>query len=350
MGPVASVRLVVFGLAASVLGRALDGEACRAPSVRREWRTLSPADRKSYISAVQCVMNKPALTPKDLLPGARTRYDDFLGTHIVQADDVHFGGRFYPFHRLMLSAYEAEIQACGFRGGQPYWDWTLDASSPQTLASSPLFDAEAGFGGNGDWVPGNSTHPAPGMEVFAPTEIPDRTGGGCIKDGPFVGLMANLGPLTSVTYNPRCVRRDMAPFTLSAMSSAAQVTNSMRAPDYSSFDLASEFSIHPGGHLGIGGLYGSITDLWASPADPLFYLHHANVDRAWWSWQTRNISTRVLDIAGPAVPRDWGNARGGNLTLDERLHLGLGINVSATAREVMHIQQGRLCYTYDTLY
>ncbi len=61
-------------------------------------RTLSLADRKSYISALKCVMGKPSLTSRAKLPGARSRYDDFLGVHILQADNVHFGVRIPPTH------------------------------------------------------------------------------------------------------------------------------------------------------------------------------------------------------------------------------------------------------------
>ena len=53
-------------------------------------RTLSKQERLKYIDSVKCLMKKPALTDKKDLPGAKSRYDDFLGTHIVRADDVHF--------------------------------------------------------------------------------------------------------------------------------------------------------------------------------------------------------------------------------------------------------------------
>lgn len=35
-------------------------------------------------------MTKPPQTSEDVIPGVRSRYDDFLGTHIVNADNVHF--------------------------------------------------------------------------------------------------------------------------------------------------------------------------------------------------------------------------------------------------------------------
>jgi tyrosinase len=42
---------------------------------------------------------------------------------------------------------------------------------------------------------------------------------------------------------------------------------------------------HPAGHFGVGGLVGDLSDMWSSPGDPLFYMHHAKVDYEWNRWQ-----------------------------------------------------------------
>lgn len=39
-----------------------------------------------------------------------------------------------------------------------------------------------------------------------------------------------------------------------------------------------------------------------SPGDPIFFLHHANVDRLWWQWQQANLSARLTDMSGPLIP------------------------------------------------
>lgn len=39
---------------------------------------------------------------------------------------VHHTGRFLPWHRWYVNAYEQALTAkCGYRGVSPYWDWTL---------------------------------------------------------------------------------------------------------------------------------------------------------------------------------------------------------------------------------
>lgn len=61
---------------------------------RRCWlktkRTLSVTQRKHYIKAVKCLMNKAPVTFTTNLPGVTSRYEDFLGTHIAQVGYVHF--------------------------------------------------------------------------------------------------------------------------------------------------------------------------------------------------------------------------------------------------------------------
>ncbi|CAI0654037.1 unnamed protein product [Colletotrichum noveboracense] len=177
---------------------------CTQPLVRKEWRTLSTEDRKSYIDAVKCLYNKPAVNSKEILPGVTNRYEDFVGDHILQASANHFVGHFYPWHRLHVWAYERELRLCGYEGAQPYWDWSLDAASYDDMLKSPVFDPDTGFGGNGEWVPGTPENPEPGVPLTGGTlvfNMSDRTGGGCIPNGPFANLTLHMGPQNSVAYN-----------------------------------------------------------------------------------------------------------------------------------------------------
>ena len=58
--------------------------------VRRNWRSFSTPEKKAYIGSVLCLQQKPARTPSHLAPGARTRYDDFVATHINQTLQIHY--------------------------------------------------------------------------------------------------------------------------------------------------------------------------------------------------------------------------------------------------------------------
>jgi tyrosinase len=197
---------------------------CRNPIVRKEWyvsfpsllfvpvnlqtdlftprRTLSKPQKLQYLSAVQCALRKPSITPPTAAPGALSRYDDLVATHINQTMSIHFVGHFLPWHRLFTAYYEKLLrEECGYRGAQPYWDWTLD-STPAKFLGSPVFDPVYGFGGNGPLTtPYNASA----------NEVPGRTGGGCVADGPFTNMTVHLGPFTSLSRNDQCLKRDFAP-------------------------------------------------------------------------------------------------------------------------------------------
>lgn len=53
-------------------------------------RTLSTAEKHDYISAVQCFLKKPPITPKSVAAGVGARYDDFIATHIIQTFSIHY--------------------------------------------------------------------------------------------------------------------------------------------------------------------------------------------------------------------------------------------------------------------
>lgn len=67
-----------------------------------------------------------------------------------------------------------------------YWDWVLDYQDP---ASSPVFDAQLGFGGNGDSALGESP----------------VGGGHCVTDGPFAMTLARY---VGLEVKPHCLSRN----------------------------------------------------------------------------------------------------------------------------------------------
>ena len=62
---------------------------CRDPVVRKEWRTLSPAQRTQYIQAVKCVMRKGPILPKRI-PSVTSRFEDYLASHITKMTQIHY--------------------------------------------------------------------------------------------------------------------------------------------------------------------------------------------------------------------------------------------------------------------
>ena len=74
--------------------------------------------------------------------------------------------------------------------------------------------------------------------------------------------------------------------------------------------------------------------------DPLFYLHHANVDRVWWGWQ-QMLPSRLYEMSG----RSTTTPPFKDVTLDSELEMG-EFEGWLSIREVMDIHKDPNCYTY----
>lgn len=81
----------------------------------------------------------------------------------------------------------------------------------------------------------------------------------------------------------------------------------------------------------------------ASPGDPAFYLHHAQIDRTWWIWQNQDLVNRQNAIGGTITVFNTPPSRNGTLAdpLDMSV-AGLSTNIST----VMSTLKGPLCYIY----
>ncbi|KAL9575822.1 hypothetical protein ACKAV7_000064 [Fusarium commune] len=91
-------------------------------------------------------------------------------------------------------------------------------------------------------------------------------------------------------------------------------------------------------HSAIGGDMNPAT----SPNNPIFFLHHTQVDRLWWQWQQANIKTRLRDYSGLTRSLD-GQTSKAALT-DTLLMDKLGKNI--TVSDAMSTTGGPFCYTY----
>lgn len=78
-------------------------------------------------------------------------------------------------------------------------------------------------------------------------------------------------------------------------------------------------------------------------ADPVFFLHHTQVDRLWWIWQQKNPTIRSQEYNGPTVNFKHNNS--GVASLDDMLYMG-GLGKAVQVRDVMRTDTDLLCYRY----
>ncbi|KAI9710947.1 MAG: hypothetical protein M1820_002384 [Bogoriella megaspora] len=207
---------------------------------------------------------------------------------------------------------------CGLKGSLPYWDWVLDW---EDFRFAPIWNDVLGFGGNGS-----------GAESLG--------NGSCVSTGPFARLeVLQFGDLEQSHCLSRGFVEGQALWDNSSSKlMPAVVDNVLDASDYEDFNQRLEL----GPHLAIPhGVRGDFTKFTA-PYDPVFYLHHCQLDRLWWLWQQRDIQARLNDYGGGV--RGGSSKNNGDLKDVLELH-GLGPDVQVS--EVMDTQSGTpLCYRY----
>jgi tyrosinase len=137
----------------------------------------------------------------------------------------HGNLRLLPWHRIFLLLFEEALHNYHPDVCIPYWNWT----KPE----------EQHFP---DWLAG----------TLPTVHTPTRT----------INVIRSPGPESWLAA------------TVSGVSSALAQTN------YDSFSSPIN-GIHGGVHIWVGG---TMSDATISPADPVFWLHHANLDRLWWVW------------------------------------------------------------------
>lgn len=175
-------------------------------------------------------------------------------------------------------------------------------------------------------------------------------------------MTANLGPVSptmagqvktnsSLGYNPRCLKRDLSAYTASNWLTSSNLLNITIGPAAKSIEtfqneLQGRFSqgflgLHAAGHFSIGGDAG---DLFSSPVDPVFWMHHAMLDRVWFIWQALHLN-QAETIAGTITIFDKPPSR--NATLDDPLYMG---TINAPTRPISDLLStlgdSPLCYIY----
>lgn len=168
-------------LAKKVAAGTNNGCTLEKAAVRREWADMSVPDREEYVRAVTCLMNQPPRAPKDLYPGALSRFDDFVAYHMTHAAELHDNYHLFPAHKHFLWVYEEALRnECNYTGYQPYMNYDRYSNDP---IHSPMFNGNSSsMGGNGEPDPNYKGVSQAGRN---PNLIVSGGGGGCVKSGPF---------------------------------------------------------------------------------------------------------------------------------------------------------------------
>ncbi|EAW10804.1 putative polyphenol monooxygenase [Aspergillus clavatus NRRL 1] len=314
---------------------------------------LTKRERTGYIDAVFCMRKLPSVLPGDKYPGVKDRFDDFVATHINYTSNIHNDGLLLPWHRHFLYLFEKALRdECGYTGHLPYWDWSRYDNV--NLTHTALFDnSPTSLSGDGAYNPNEQT-------ICTPEGCMGRgTGGGCVTGGPFADWPTHLGPFQLVSldqlyrplsqdafrYNPRCLQRSFNQVLLRRYTNGSVVQDMLRSRTISELlrvldpSVAGQVGAHPAGHIALGP---TMTDVFSSVQDPVFFLHHGMVDRIWTLWQDQGIERRyALNGTGWIYDPPWAPL----LTLDTEVEFGI-LDRARKIRELMDPRAGDYCYFY----
>lgn len=317
--------------------------------VRRNIVTNAAA-RDKYIQGVKLLKREASgrTTAEFGIPGAArsvSTYDLFVIWHVnammqetpagnpAGRNAAHRGPVFTPWHRVMLMILEQNLQRVlnDAAFGLPYWDWARDGDLPAGQQSSAAIWRANCMGGQGNPI-------TTGPFAFRADDSASFR----------VRVATNsAGELRSVN---RGLRRAFG-VSAGALPRAAHVRNAIALTPYDSpdWDVNSNgfrnrlegWSSDPGGsppwlhnlvHVWVGG------DMLpaSSPNDPVFFMHHCNVDRLWESWMRRHGRIYVPGMNAGAALRGH--------RIDDPISSPLGRN--ATPRQALNVSA---VYAYDAL-
>ena len=234
--------------------------------IRKNQTALNPDEKKRFVEAVVELKRTGV-------------YDRFVQIHVdamahatpstvspFTRNAAHRGPAFLPWHREFLRRFELELQLVDPTVTLPYWDWTVDNSPASSIWSNDFMGGNGRSGdervmdgafafGTGDW----NLNVVP--TVNSPRYLQRRFG---------MGTPRGLPTQQEVTSSLAITRYDSSPWNTNSLNSFRNVLEGWSGP-----------GLHNLVHRWVGGSMLPNT----SPNDPIFFMHHCNVDRIWAMWQ-----------------------------------------------------------------
>lgn len=257
--------------------------------IRKNAAHLTPTERDNFLRAL-LTLKKTIANPGDPPAQQISIYDQFVAIHLcIQSINVPGGGApvnmghgnsgFGPWHRYYLLLFERALQDAVMDPTitLPYWDWT-DHTMTETIFFQANFMGPNGGIGGGTVQSGYLAFSAPGTGGN-PTPLPAWWPAGLAG----WRLRSDLGMFFGTT-----LQRFLDSFGNLAIQ--ADIVGALSRPNYENVGPETEFRpalesnarMHNDTHNWFGG---HMSQPNASPNDPVFFLHHCNVDRLWAMWQ-----------------------------------------------------------------
>lgn len=283
---------------------------------------LSTYDR--YVVGHSRSMAQSSWFDDDLGSTMRERFEQTLSPGVrgarflTRRNAAHRGPAFLPWHREFLRQFEADLQRVlgDSDFGLPYWDWEHDGDLPAPeQKTTPVWEMLGGDG-NPNW--GNIVTASPfGFDVTNGSLLDDPNVFQDPKTWITVDQMGRQNGFLRRALGRATDRNGnlIAP-TLPNSTNVSQAVNDIEQYDVANWnEMSSEDSSFRNvleGFVGPSGLHNRIHQ-WVSgsmepgtsPNDPVFFLHHCNVDRIWAWWEREHPDWVYLPQSDGPVGHNW---------------------------------------------
>ncbi|KAL1879877.1 hypothetical protein Daus18300_001716 [Diaporthe australafricana] len=162
-----------------------------------------------------------------------------------------------------------------------------------------------------------------------------------------------------LSYEPRCVKRDISSALGQVWANDSMIADLLSNPlyqtdigafqdrlQYTGTDTVGWYGLHAYGHFAVNG--DPSGDGYNSPNEPLFWLHHGQVDRLWWIWQNQRPLERAFQINGT---RTLGNSPpSADATIEDLINVGFvdgEYDEGLAIKNYVSTMGGPLCYIYE---
>ena len=115
----------------------------------------------------------------------------------------------------------------------------------------------------------------------------------------FPSWLTAFTPTVNLLGGPHTVTRNIGAFA--TLPTSADVAAAMANGTFNTFGGPVE-GIHNSGHVWVGGSMGGIT---TAPCDPVFWMHHCELDRIWAEWQVANPGQNPSLAGAAAIMDPW---------------------------------------------
>jgi tyrosinase len=115
----------------------------------------------------------------------------------------------------------------------------------------------------------------------------------------FPSWLLGFTPTVNLASGPHTVTRNIGAFA--TLPNAAAVAGVLANATFNPFGAALE-GVHNSGHVWVGG---SMQSILTAPCDPVFWMHHAEIDRLWSVWQASHPGQHPPLAGAAAVMDPW---------------------------------------------